>query len=91
MFFFSFQLVLMHYKADVNAPDNDGNTPLHLCTANGHEKVMKNYTCTVQPINGTGSAEKRSTGGKRGKRSTGAKCGKTRANLVITGFVLLCF
>ena len=31
----------MHYKADVNAPDNDGNTPLHLCTANGHEKVKK--------------------------------------------------
>ena len=29
----------MHYKADVNAPDNDGNTPLHLCVANGHEKV----------------------------------------------------
>ena len=33
--------MLMHYKADVNAPDNDGNTPLHLCTANGHEKVKK--------------------------------------------------
>ena len=40
--FFAFQLVLMHYKADVNAPDNDGNTPLHLCTANGHEKVKNN-------------------------------------------------
>lgn len=38
---FSFQLMLLHYKADVNAPDNDGNTPLHLCTANGHEKVKK--------------------------------------------------
>ena len=36
---FLFQLMLMHYKADVNAPDNEGNTPLHLCTANGHEKV----------------------------------------------------
>ncbi|KAK2560726.1 Ankyrin repeat domain-containing protein 27 [Acropora cervicornis] len=27
--------------SDVNAPDNDGNTPLHLCTANGHEKCTK--------------------------------------------------
>jgi len=32
----------MHYKADINAPDNDGNTPLHLSTANGHEKVKRN-------------------------------------------------
>ena len=32
----------MHYKADINAPDNDGNTPLHLSTANGHEKVKEN-------------------------------------------------
>ena len=31
----------MHYKADINAPDNDGNTPLHLSTANGHEKVKR--------------------------------------------------
>lgn len=38
---FSLQWVLLHYKADINAPDNDGNTPLHLCTANGHEKVNK--------------------------------------------------
>ena len=42
MVVFLFQWVLMHYKADVNAPDNDGNTPLHLCTANGHEKVKNN-------------------------------------------------
>ena len=42
LLFSSFQLVLMHYKADINAPDNDGNTPLHLSTANGHEKVKKN-------------------------------------------------
>lgn len=41
---FLFQLVLMHYKADVNAPDNDGNTPLHLCTANGHEKVRNFFS-----------------------------------------------
>lgn len=41
LLFSSFQLVLMHYKADINAPDNDGNTPLHLSTANGHEKVKR--------------------------------------------------
>ena len=33
----------MHYKADVNAPDNDGNTPLHLCTANGHDQVNEQF------------------------------------------------
>ena len=40
----------MHYKADVNAPDNDGNTPLHLCTANGHEKVKKSTLSECQCI-----------------------------------------
>ena len=44
LLFSSFQLVLMHYKADINAPDNDGNTPLHLSTANGHEKVSSGET-----------------------------------------------
>ena len=37
--FLIFQLLLLHYKAAVNLADNDGNTPLHLCTANGHEDV----------------------------------------------------
>lgn len=52
LLFSSFQLVLMHYKADINAPDNDGNTPLHLSTANGHEKVKRNVflICTEHPI-----------------------------------------
>ena len=33
------QLMLFHYGANINAADNDGNTPMHLATANGHEKV----------------------------------------------------
>ena len=33
------QLLLLHYKAQVNLQDNEGNTPLHLATANGHAEV----------------------------------------------------
>lgn len=40
----------MNYKADINAPDNDGNTPLHLCTANGHDKVKRNvFVYWIEP------------------------------------------
>ena len=34
-----FQLLLLHYKSDMNLQDNDGNSPLHLACANGHEEV----------------------------------------------------
>ncbi len=34
-----FQFMLLHYKADVNVQDNDGNSPLHVATSHGHEDV----------------------------------------------------
>ncbi len=34
-----FQFMLLHYQADVNIQDSDGNTPLHLSTSHGHEDV----------------------------------------------------
>lgn len=30
---------MLHCHADMNLQDNDGNTALHLATANGHEEV----------------------------------------------------
>ena len=33
------QLLLVHFGADVMAVDNEGNTPLHLSCANGHDDV----------------------------------------------------
>ena len=33
--------MLIHYGGSINASDNDGNTPIHLATANGHEKVRQ--------------------------------------------------
>ena len=35
----SFQLLLVHFGADISAVDNEGNTPLHMCAMNGHEDV----------------------------------------------------
>ena len=37
--YITFQVILAHYGADINASDNSGNTPLHLTAANGHELV----------------------------------------------------
>ena len=34
-----FQIMLIHYEGNINAKDNDGNTPIHLAAANGHDKV----------------------------------------------------
>ena len=34
-----FQLLLVHFGADISAVDNEGNTPLHMCAMNGHEDV----------------------------------------------------
>jgi ankyrin repeat protein len=33
--------VLLVFKADVNAKDNDGDAPLHAASGNGHEDVVK--------------------------------------------------
>lgn len=33
------QLLLLHYKANADAQDNNGNTPLHLACMYGHEDV----------------------------------------------------
>ena len=31
--------MLLHYKADANVQDNEGNSPLHVATSHGHEDV----------------------------------------------------
>ena len=39
--------MLLHYQADVNIQDSDGNTALHLSTSHGHEDVstlLKDFT-----------------------------------------------
>lgn len=33
------QLLLLHYKANTDAQDNNGSTPLHLACMYGHEDV----------------------------------------------------
>ncbi|GAA6214593.1 ankyrin repeat domain-containing protein 27 isoform X1, partial [Lates japonicus] len=35
------QLLLLHYKANTDAQDNNGNTPLHLACMYGHEDCVK--------------------------------------------------
>ncbi|TKS73793.1 Ankyrin repeat domain-containing protein 27 [Collichthys lucidus] len=35
-----FELLLLHYKANTDAQDNNGNTPLHLACMYGHEDVI---------------------------------------------------
>lgn len=47
------QVILAHYKADVNAVDNSVNTPLHLAAANGHELVC--ILTFLQPVRGKGA------------------------------------
>ena len=36
---FIFQLLLLNWHVRVNVQDNEGNTPIHLATGNGHEDV----------------------------------------------------
>lgn len=38
------QLLLLHYKANTDAQDNNGNTPLHLACMYGHEDVSSTMT-----------------------------------------------
>lgn len=45
------QLLLLHYKAQVNLQDNDGNSPLHLATANGHAEVRETLIDTLSASN----------------------------------------
>uniref|UniRef100_A0A2C9KDZ8 VPS9 domain-containing protein n=1 Tax=Biomphalaria glabrata TaxID=6526 RepID=A0A2C9KDZ8_BIOGL len=40
-FNFLSQLLLLHFGADITVTDNEGNTPLHLSCANGHEDCVK--------------------------------------------------
>lgn len=41
------QLLLLHYKANTEAQDNNGNTPLHLACMYGHEDVRRRSLCYV--------------------------------------------
>jgi len=45
-----FQLLLVHFGADITAVDNEGNTPLHLCGKNGHEDVGPWLCLVLQQI-----------------------------------------
>lgn len=40
----SLQLLLLHYKANADARDNNGNTPLHFACMYGHEDVCQSLT-----------------------------------------------
>ena len=42
----SFQLLLVHFGADISSVDNEGNTPLHMCAMNGHEDVSTSIMFT---------------------------------------------
>ena len=42
--------MLLHYKAEVNLQDNDGNSPLHLATSHGHEDVRLTFLFKDQNV-----------------------------------------
>uniref|UniRef100_A0A3B5L401 Uncharacterized protein n=1 Tax=Xiphophorus couchianus TaxID=32473 RepID=A0A3B5L401_9TELE len=46
-----FQLLLLHYKANTEAQDNNGNTPLHLACMYGHEDVLLENGASTHILN----------------------------------------